>query len=270
MSVLLQISDAHFGTERAPVVEALVEFARELAPDLVIVSGDITQRAQPDQFERAARFVERLAAPHVLAIPGNHDIPLFDVATRLVDPYREYRRAFGAQLEPRFETSDCLVLTVKTTRRYRHVDGEISAAQRDRVATELRGARRSQLRVVVTHQPLAVPRASEVHNVARGADRAVRAWAEAGADLLLAGHIHLPFILPLHEATTLPRPLWAVNAGTAVSSRTRRDAGNSVNVIRVDAASNDAALSCQVEHWALDASAPSFTRRTELRLRVGS
>lgn len=270
MSVLLQVSDAHFGTERAPVVDALVALAHQLRPDLVVVSGDVTQRARAAQFQRAARFVERLGAPQVLAIPGNHDIPLFDVATRLTDPYREYRRAFGSELEPTHEASDCLVLGVKTTRRYRRVDGEISAEQCARVETRLRQATRRQVRIVVTHQPLAVPRESEIHNVAHGAEAAVQAWASAGADVLLAGHIHLPFVLPLHEATPLPRPLWAVNAGTAVSSRTRRDAGNSVNVIRVGSAANDAPPLCQVEHWAFDATTNAFTRRAELKLRVGT
>lgn len=270
MSVLLQVSDAHFGTERGAVVEALVELSHALAPELLIFSGDITQRARASQFQRAARFVERLAPRQMLAVPGNHDIPLFDVATRCVDPYREYRRVFGTNLEPSYEGPDCLVLGVKTTRRYRRVDGEISAEQRTRVASALRGATRRQLRVVVTHQPLAVPRESEIHNVAHGAGLAVGAWAEAGADILLAGHIHLPFVLPLHEATPLPRPLWAVNAGTAVSSRTRRDAGNSVNVIRIEPALAEAAPKCHVEHWAFDAVTQAFTRRSELRVSVGS
>lgn len=268
MSVLLQVSDAHFGTEREPVVEALVELAHRLRPDLLVVSGDVTQRARAHQFDRAARFVERLAVSKVLAIPGNHDIPLFDLATRFADPYREYRRVFGDDLEPRFDADDCLVLGVKTTRRFRRVDGEISGAQRSRVASDLRRARRGQVRLVVTHQPLVVPRASEVHNVAHGAELAVHAWAAAGADLLLAGHIHLPYVLPLHEATPLPRPLWAVNAGTAVSSRTRRDAGNSVNVIRIEPTGVDTHRTCHVEHWSFDTNATAFACRTEHTLRV--
>lgn len=268
MSVLLQISDAHFGTERPPVVEALVGLTRELAPDLVIVSGDITQRARAGQFRRAARFIERLAAPRVLTIPGNHDLPLFDLATRLSNPYREFRRVFGAELEPTYEGADCLVVGVKTTRRYRRVDGEVSPQQVAQVASQLRRAARRQLRVVVTHQPLAVPRESEIHNIAHGAEAAVGAWAEAGVDVLLAGHIHLPFVLPLHETMALPRPVWAVNAGTAVSSRTRQGAGNSVNVIRIEAP-HDASPRCQVEHWAFDPTRSLFTPRAELPLRVG-
>ena len=87
MSVLLQISDPHFGTEQAPVVDALLTLAHAQRPDLVVLSGDITQRARRAQFAAARRFVERLAPSALLAIPGNHDIPLFNPVARLLWPY---------------------------------------------------------------------------------------------------------------------------------------------------------------------------------------
>jgi len=264
MSVVVQISDPHFGTERPAVVAALLRLVAELSPDLAVLSGDVTQRARSRQFAAAAAFVKRLAVPQVLVIPGNHDIPLFDLATRLLDPYRGFRKVFGANLEPRFASDDCLVLGVNSTRRHRHTDGEISAEQRNRVARELRHASPQQLRVVVLHQPVAVPRAAEVHNVAHGSEEAVRAWADAGADVILAGHIHLPFVLPLHELVRpLARPLWAVNAGTAVSSRTRRDAGNSVNVLRTSRAEPRI---CVVERWTFSLAKQAFERAAEVRL----
>jgi 3',5'-cyclic AMP phosphodiesterase CpdA len=264
MSVLLHVSDPHFGTEQPPVVEALVALCRELEPDFLVLSGDITQRARAAQFAAARAFVRRLDVPRTLAIPGNHDIPLFDVATRLFDPYGPYCAAFGKELEPSVSSSDCLVLGVKTTRRYRHVDGEISEAQRRRVVAALRTAKAEQLRVVVVHQPVAVPRTSEEHNVAHGSAEAVRAWSEAGADVILGGHIHLPFVLPLHELLApLPRPVWAVNAGTAVSHRTRRDAGNSVNVLRTGVRGGP---TCTVEQWSFSAPRQAFVRTAEISL----
>lgn len=264
MTLLLQVSDPHFGTERPEVVEALVRLARERAPDLLILSGDITQRARRRQFAAASKFVERLAVPRVLAIPGNHDIPLFDLPARLRDPYGGYRSVFGAELEPRFSAPDCLVLGVKTTRRYRHTDGEISPRQRHRIAMELRSASNRQLRIVVLHQPLAVPRPSEQHNVAHGGADAARDWAKAGADVILAGHIHLPFVLPLHEVLApLGGKLWAVNAGTAVSRRVRYDAGNSVNVLRT---SPDSPRLGVVEHWGYSEPSGAFVRTAEVRL----
>lgn len=264
MSIILQISDTHFGTELPPVVEALIALAHELSPDLLVLSGDVTQRARPSQFRAAAAFVKALKIPRVLAIPGNHDIPLFDLFTRFAEPYARYRAVFGADLEPSFACPECVVLSVKTTRRYRRVDGEISVEQRERVARELRKASPEQLRIVVVHQPLAVPRASERHNVAYGSDAAVRAWCESGADVILAGHIHLPFVLPLHEVMSpLPRKLWAMNAGTAVSSRTRHDAGNSVNVLRTSA---ERPRSCVVEQWRFEQSQSAFVRAARMSL----
>jgi len=233
MSLVLQISDPHFGTEQPPVVEALVRLVRDQAPTLVVLSGDITQRARRRQFRAARAFIDRLGAPATLAIPGNHDIPLFNLAARLFTPYANHCREFGADLEPVFESEQLLVIALNTTRIYRHTDGEVSPAQIARVARRLERATPCQLRVVVTHQPVAVTRAQEETNLLHGRAAAVRSWAHAGADLILGGHIHLPYVLPLHERFAgLRREVWAVQAGTAVSWRVRHDAGNSVNLLR--------------------------------------
>jgi 3',5'-cyclic AMP phosphodiesterase CpdA len=267
MTTIIQISDPHFGTERPEVVSALLELVHRLTPDLVVLSGDVTQRAKAREFAAAAAFIKALAVPRVLAIPGNHDISLFDPVSRFSRPYAGFRSVFGADLEPTFRSPDCLALGVKTTRRYRHVDGEISEEQRGRVAEALRRAQPDQVRLVVVHQPVAVPRASEQKNVVNGHAASIAAWAEAGADVILGGHIHLPFILPLHELQpTLPRHLWAVNAGTAVSSRTRYDAGNSVNVVLIDA--TRARPSCTVEEWTY-LSPHGFSRRSAVPLELG-
>ena len=155
----------------------------------------------------------------MLAVPGNHDIPLFDLWTRLRRPYARYTAAFGADLEPVHRSPDLLVVCVNTTRAWRHKHGEISGLQVDRVARLLEGAETAQLRVVVVHQPVAVTRAEDVPNRLRGHAAALERWAAAGADLVMGGHIHLPYVLALHG---LARPLWAVQAGTAVSSRVRK------------------------------------------------
>lgn len=266
MTVLLHISDPHFGTERPHVVRALAELERELRPDLLVLSGDVTQRARRSEFAAAKSFLAELGVPRVLAIPGNHDIPLFNLAARASAPYAGFQRAFGPELQPSFSAPDCLVLGVKTTRRYRHVDGEISDAQREEVAARLRQASPTQLRIVVLHQPVAVPRSAEQKNVVHGHAAAVARWAEAGADVLLAGHIHLPFVLPLHESEPLARPLWAVNAGTAVSSRVRHDAGNSVNVLRT--AELPVAGRCTIEHWTYSEPRAAFAISARLALGV--
>lgn len=243
MTTLLQVSDTHFGTERPEVVEALVRLAHEHRPEVLVLSGDLTQRARRAQFEAARRFVQRLGAPHVLVIPGNHDVPLYNLFVRFLDPYAGFRRCFGPELEPEHESDDLLVLCVKTTRRARHKDGEISRAQVERVAARLRRAKPGQLRVVVTHQPVHVIRESDEANLLHGAEAAIAAWSPAGVDLVLGGHIHLAHVRPLAERVPGALRGWSVQAGTAVSHRVRHDRPNSVNLVRWQAGR------CTVERW---------------------
>ena len=263
MSLVLQVSDPHFGTERPEVVVALERLCARLRPDLLLMSGDITQRARRSQFERARAFVDRLAVPATLIIPGNHDIPLFNLPQRLLAPYRNFRRAFGAELAPQFENADLLALGVNTTRWWRHADGEVSAAQVQAVAQRLQRSRQqrpAQWRLVVVHQPVAVTRPQDRHNLLHGHEQALRAWSAAGADMVLGGHIHLPYVLALHrQMAGLPNPIWAVQAGTAVSHRVRAEAGNSVNVVRADAGAGPlAARRCSVERWDHDPGRDDF------------
>lgn len=248
MSGLLQISDPHFGTERPQVVAALERLTAQLAPDLVVLSGDITQRATRAEFAAARAFVDRLEVPQALAIPGNHDIPLFQLGARLWSPYGRYRRAFGEALEPHFVSPDWMVMMLNTTRWYRHADGEVSDAQIERTAARLAQATPQQLRIVVTHQPVMVTRTEDLTNRLHGRERAVARWSAAGVDLILGGHIHLPFVRPLNEAfADCPPTRWAVQAGTAVSSRVRSGKPNSVNLVRPDM--QGARRACRVERW---------------------
>lgn len=257
MTSLIQISDTHFGTEQAEVVEALVRLVHRQAPDLVVLSGDITQRARRVQFRAARTFVDRLNVPATLVIPGNHDIPLFNLAARGFDPYGNYSEVFGTNLEPEFESEDLLVLCVKTTRRYRHKNGEVSTEQINRVARRLGQATKRQIRIVVTHQPVHVIEAEDEGNLLRGHENAVPVWADAGADLVLGGHIHLPYVRGLHlERDGLARRLWAVQAGTAISRRLRKGTANSINLIRSEGDGN--LRFCTVERWDYAPSVQSF------------
>jgi 3',5'-cyclic AMP phosphodiesterase CpdA len=264
---LLQISDPHFGTEQPPVVEALVRLSHRLRPDVVVLSGDITQRARHDEFDAARRFVDRLQAPRLLAIAGNHDVPLFNLAERLLRPYAGFQRVFGDELEPTFSSPELLLLCVKTTRRWRHINGEVSATQIERVCRQLAEATPRQLRVVVVHQPVCVKAdGADEKDRLRGADQAVRRWAEAGADLVLGGHIHLPYVC---EVALLPGPpvhrLWTAQAGTAVSSRVRGRVPNSVNLIRYEPGGEPA---CHVERWDFDRALGEFTPAAETALVI--
>ncbi len=249
---LVQVSDPHFGTERPELVEALVRRVRHLEPAAVVLSGDITQRATAAQFAAAARFAQRLAPTPVLAIPGNHDIPLYAVHERLFSPYRRYAQAFGPVADRLWSQGIWHVALLNTTRWWRHKHGEVSRGQVDRVVQWLQSAAPRAVKVVVTHQPLTLVTPRDGHNRLRGAEPALQAWHTAGADLLLGGHIHLPSIACVRPE---PTPLWAVQAGTAVSSRVRGQAPNGVTEFRAFCEADLNGVSrrhCGVRFWNWD------------------
>lgn len=255
MTALIQLSDTHFGTEQPDVVNAVLALTRRLRPAAAILSGDITQRARRSQFAAARRFLDALQVPASLVIPGNHDIPLFNVAARLFFPYGGFTRAFGPTLEPRLECEGFTVIGVNTTRASRHKDGEVSGEQIERIAHELRAAPADRVRIVVTHQPVHVLREREIHNRLHGCEPAIRAWARAGADIIMGGHIHLPYTAALRDAyPELARRCWAVQAGTAVSHRVRANHPNSVNVLLYMPGSSV----CSVERWDYDEASAAF------------
>lgn len=271
MTVLLHISDTHFGTEEAPVVAALQALAREQRPDAVVLSGDITQRARSAQFAAARRFCDSLGVERWLTLPGNHDIPLYNVAARLLSPYGNYKDCFGDELEPELAFGDVLLIGVNTTRPERHKDGEVSDAQIARVVKRLQGAPRGQLRVVVTHQPACVMRPEDEKDRLHGGERAVQAWARAGADLVLGGHIHLPYVSDLcaREQAATERPLYCVQAGTALSHRVRHGTPNSVNVIRWEPPAEGAGRKVCVERWDYDLADGRFEVTHPYELKLG-
>jgi 3',5'-cyclic AMP phosphodiesterase CpdA len=269
VSLLLHISDTHFGTEQAPVVQALLALAHERKPDALVYSGDITQRARPAEFAAARAFCRELAIAPMLALPGNHDLPLFNLAGRLLHPYANYMEAFGPRLEPVLDHECFLAVGVNTTRATRHKNGVVSDEQIERTARRLRQARRGQLRIVVTHQPAAVFRAEDEHDRLRHAQAALQAWSEAGADLVLGGHIHLPYVLDLRERPQpTPRAMWCVQAGTAVSSRVRHGTCNSVNLVEWSPPRAGQRRACTVERWDYGADGGRFAlaQRRELAL----
>lgn len=257
MGVLLQISDPHFGTDQPAVASALLALSRRERPTVAVWSGDITQRARPSQFHAARRFADDMAAHHLLAIPGNHDLPLWNLPLRLWRPYRSFQRVFGSALEPALSLPGLCLIGVNSTRPWRHKHGQVSAAQVRAVAEQLRASADAALRVVVVHHPLWVTEDSDRRNLLRGHDAALPAWWAAGADVILGGHIHLPYVRRLWEAAPegAVAPLWIVQAGTALSRRVRGGIPNSVQLLRYDAA---APRQGRIERWDFHGPSASF------------
>jgi len=227
--VIAHLSDPHFGTVEPRVERALHADLRAVPLDLVVLTGDITQRARRAQFVAARAWMDALPDAPLLALPGNHDIPLFDLFTRLFRPYRLYRRYVHSDLERVYCDATLLVVGIDATRRGRHKHGVISRQQVEDTARLLRRSK-AQTKIVATHQPLVVVTEDDVRNRARGAVAAVETWVEAGADLFLGGHIHLPYCREVAGRSPGTRAIVS-QAGTAISRRTRGAQPNSYHRI---------------------------------------
>ncbi|MDX6438203.1 MAG: hypothetical protein QOF45_786 [Gaiellaceae bacterium] len=194
---ILHVSDLHTGTREDPeVARALHALIEQTRPELVIASGDLTHRGRPDQHERASRLLTSFGLP-VLAVPGNHDIP-YTFPARFTRPFAEFERHWGTA-EPLYASAAVHVVGLNSVRPWRHQSGGLRHAQLERAREQLATAEPGALRVAVLHhQMLGSPWRSRKKPVARR-NHVLRTLVEAGAELILAGHIHQAAISERHE-----------------------------------------------------------------------
>jgi 3',5'-cyclic AMP phosphodiesterase CpdA len=194
---ILHVSDLHTGTpEDARVERALAELVEREAPDLVVASGDLAHRGRREEHERAHAALTALGAP-LLAVPGNHDIP--HTPARLTRPWAEFERLWGT-VEPVHATPALHVVGLNSVRPLRHQGGALSREQLERAAARLAEAAPGAYRVAVLHHHLlgAPWRAARKRPVSHR-NRVLHALVDAGADLILAGHIHQAAVSERHE-----------------------------------------------------------------------
>ena len=194
---LLHVSDLHTGTHREPEVEqALARLVERLEPQLVVASGDLAHRGRREELERAAELLRSLGPP-VLAVPGNHDLPY--TLSRFVRPWAEFERVWQTT-EPTASAPGLHVVGLNSARPLRQQGGALSGAQLERAAERLAAAEKGALRVAVLHHHLigAPWRAAHKRPVSRR-NHVLRTLVDAGADLILAGHIHQAAVSERHE-----------------------------------------------------------------------
>lgn len=222
---IAHLSDPHFGTEDPRLIAPLLAHLAQAKPDLVILSGDLTQRARPAQYAAAADLIRRCPAP-VLAIPGNHDTPLYNLLARLLAPWRGWTAAIGAT-EGEWEGDAALVMAINTANPLAWKDGLVTDAQLDRIAARMAraGTRRC---ILAMHHPLEGPPGEppSLDNATRAAER----LAAAGVEMVLSGHLHFTYAAPVTAAPSI----LTVQAGTCLSTRTRSD-GNAFTLIDLTA-----------------------------------
>lgn len=254
MTRLVHLSDLHFGRARPELLDPLVEAVNGLAPDLVAISGDFTQRARRWQFRMAREFIDRLEPP-VLSVPGNHDVPLENLPLRLIAPFLGYRRWISTTLEPVFVKDGTTVVGLNTVNPYVWQSGKVGRKMVEHACDAFEG-REHTVRVIVAHHPFEHGPEDEKKPM-RGAADAIDELARCGADIVLTGHLHTWRAEPFAERSGR-RGAVQVHAGTGLSTRLRGEE-NDFNLLTVTG------RRLLVERYAVAADAAKFRKAGEAR-----
>lgn len=234
MRRIAHISDLHFGAEEPPIVAGLLADLERQSPDIVVVSGDLTQRAKVHQFEAARAFLDRIASPKII-VPGNHDVPLYDMLRRFFSPLGRYRRIITDNLYPSFYDQELAVVGVNTARSATFKNGRISLEQIARMQIQFDSAPVGAFKVLVAHHPF-IPPEGDIEAVVVGRVKlALRMLETSGCALILSGHLHRAYsgdVRPFH--LEMKRAILVAQAGTATSYRRRDGEANTYNQVTID------------------------------------
>ncbi len=236
MRKIIHVSDIHFGRTDSISIRELGEAFKKVNPDLIIISGDITQRAHVKEFEAGQKFLRTLkkAGLEYFVIPGNHDIvPFYKPISRLLNPYDRYKKYISPVVNPVFKDTEIAVASINTVRASSIKDGRVNLEHLEQVATWFAGIPEDVFKIVVTHHPLDLPLTSTKKILAMRAKAAIYRLAKDKIDMYLSGHYHQSSTVPTSLRYKAHHyPAIAVQAGT-VSLRQRQEA-QSFNVLHID------------------------------------
>jgi 3',5'-cyclic AMP phosphodiesterase CpdA len=233
MRTIIHLSDLHFGEVNPAILQPLLSFILLTKPDLVAISGDLTQRARKEEFTAAREFLHSIPFAQIV-VPGNHDVPLYNVLSRFLRRLDRYRCYITDDLAPFFSDEELAVAGVNTARAFTFKGGRINAAQIAELRGRFQNVRGEKMKIVVTHHPFDLPAGVEGGRILGRARRAMKTLAVCRVDLLLAGHFHVGHTSSSTSRFRIPGySALVVSSGTTTSTRGRAQA-NSFNVIRTD------------------------------------
>lgn len=241
MTTLLHISDLHFGRILTDVLEGLGRSIRTLAPEMIIISGDLTQRATSKEYQQAADFLNSLKTPYFI-VPGNHDLSTFRIVERFFWPWRNWKKWIQSDLESQFSAENYQLIGINTARKAGfYMDwsrGRISPSQIQHITQQISRAPQDQLQLLVAHHPFWLPPQYEARHLIGGRDQALASFKGSGLDVILSGHVHLDYCHVMDG-------MIISHAGTTTSDRLLPDTPNSFNLIQGDKHS----LTIARHHW---------------------
>lgn len=236
--MIAHISDLHFGTVSSEVANGLLEDLNRFPVSLVAISGDLTQNAFHKEFEAAQEFLRKIESP-VLVVPGNHDIPSWNLWERFTRPTARFRRWIEKESFPKYVDNEIAAIGFNSARSFGfYLDwsrGRVNTDQLRRVREFFNGHSLDKLRIVVSHHPLLRPEANPKARLVGRASKAIRSFSMVGVDIVLGGHLHKSYFGPIfsNEEQELRSPVIVVQASTSISSRTKNEP-NAYNLIRYD------------------------------------
>jgi 3',5'-cyclic AMP phosphodiesterase CpdA len=230
MKKIVHISDLHFGTENSKIVNHLIDDINEIKPDVIVVSGDLTQRAKTKEYSKAKIFLKNLDY-HTVVIPGNHDIPLYNIWGRIVHPFKKFETYFDHI--DRYYSDDILeIIGLNSVRNLRWKSGKLSSEQLEIGAAEVKKSGKNIIRILVIHHNL-FHISSRRDAVKLFKTKRLHHWLmQNNIDIILFGHDHKSMVQPILFDDDKIFDFILIQAGTATSNRTR-GFPNSYNVIEI-------------------------------------